>query len=152
MSVPGSVERYREVAPNVERYLRRKQRAAVRRDASREEPTTDVGKRAERFASYTPGDPLGRGMPGGRTFRLDGESHSDAWRRLLRLDVCAYCGGPGGTVDHVVPRASGLAGVESWVNLVGACVSCNTSKRDLDLLGFLARRYASLPRVRRSVA
>ncbi len=75
------------------------------------------------------GTPLGPGMPSGAPLRLDtpdgactpdgafstpictggtptgGDRHYDAWLRLLRADPCAYCGGPGGTVDHVEPRS-----------------------------------------------
>lgn len=144
-----SPDRHLMLAPYVERYLRRRQRAAIRlaeERARRGSSWRDYQTRQGRFLGDAPGQPLGRGYPAGATFRTDGESHSDAWRRLLRLDSCAYCGGPGGTVDHVVPRASGLRSVESWVNLVGACSACNSSKRDDSLLLFLLKRRASEPR------
>lgn len=32
------------------------------------------------------------------------------------------------TIDHVVPRAKG--GIDSWENLICACVSCNNRKGD----------------------
>ncbi len=41
---------------------------------------------------------------------------------------CAYCGGPGDTVDHVVPRSRGGSG--HWDNLVCACRDCNNRKAD----------------------
>lgn len=91
------------------------------------------------WAQEQPGHPLGAGMPMGAPLRMDGESHSNAWRRILRADPCAYCGARvSGTVDHVVPRCSGRAGVERWPNLVGACTTCNTSKEATSLLLFLA--------------
>lgn len=51
---------------------------------------------------------------------------------LMRDDYrCAYCGMRGGsemTVDHVIPRSRG--GLSTWTNLVAACVTCNSRKRD----------------------
>jgi 5-methylcytosine-specific restriction endonuclease McrA len=44
----------------------------------------------------------------------------------LRRLPCIYCGGQGGTVDHVIPLARG--GHHAEGNLVPACRSCNTSK------------------------
>ncbi len=54
--------------------------------------------------------------------------------KRLRKDPCAYCGGPGGTVDHVVPKSSGGDGNN---NLTGACYQCNGRKDSKDLLSFL---------------
>lgn len=45
-----------------------------------------------------------------------------------RDKVCAYCGGPPETVDHVLPRSRG--GASSWLNLVAACTPCNAFKAD----------------------
>jgi 5-methylcytosine-specific restriction endonuclease McrA len=45
----------------------------------------------------------------------------DSWK-------CQYCGGPAETVDHLVPRSRG--GAHSWENVVAACKSCNSKKRD----------------------
>lgn len=41
---------------------------------------------------------------------------------------CAYCGGRGTTVDHVVPASRG--GPWSWLNTVAACAPCNHRKAD----------------------
>lgn len=68
--------------------------------------------------------------------------------KVLRADPCAYCGGPGGTVDHIQPvrapwpaRAHrNLDDLNRWPNLTGACKSCNQSKRTRDLLGYLMYR------------
>lgn len=48
--------------------------------------------------------------------------------RLRRrdADTCMYCGKPGDTVDHVVPRCQG--GTNAWTNVVIACLSCNGHK------------------------
>jgi hypothetical protein len=52
-----------------------------------------------------------------------------AYMQLLRGDVCAYCFGPGGTVDHVDPRPV-KQGPERRdpMNLTGACAACNRIK------------------------
>lgn len=57
---------------------------------------------------------------------------------VLRRDPCAYCGGEGGSVDHVVPVM--LGGVNDESNLTGCCERCNTEKSSRTLLMFLARR------------
>lgn len=41
--------------------------------------------------------------------------------------TCAYCGRSATTVDHVTPRCQG--GLSTWVNLVAACVDCNSRKK-----------------------
>jgi 5-methylcytosine-specific restriction endonuclease McrA len=47
----------------------------------------------------------------------------------LKGRVCVYCGAEGTEVDHVIPRSRG--GSHDERNLVPACKSCNSSKRDL---------------------
>ena len=44
--------------------------------------------------------------------------------------ICQYCGKKSKslTIDHVIPKNKG--GVDSWENLVSACVKCNLSKAD----------------------
>ncbi len=44
--------------------------------------------------------------------------------------MCQYCGKKTKdlTIDHVIPKIKG--GVDSWENLVSACVKCNLSKAD----------------------
>lgn len=39
---------------------------------------------------------------------------------------CAYCGGPGETVDHIFPQARG--GADEWMNTITACTRCNGKK------------------------
>lgn len=50
------------------------------------------------------------------------------YERMLRCDPCSYCGGPGGTIDHIDPRPVRKAGRRSWTNLTGACERCNRTK------------------------
>jgi 5-methylcytosine-specific restriction endonuclease McrA len=45
--------------------------------------------------------------------------------QLLR-QPCFYCGGLGGTLDHIIPLSKG--GLHGIGNLVGACERCNKSK------------------------
>ncbi len=47
--------------------------------------------------------------------------------RELAAGDCVYCGGPGGTVDHIRPVAKG--GAHHLANLVPACQFCNSSKK-----------------------
>lgn len=67
---------------------------------------------------------------------------------VLRRDGrrCAYCGGRGETVDHVVPRSRG--GGHSWENCVACCLRCNTRKADrlLSELGWSLRVPPTVPR------
>lgn len=55
-------------------------------------------------------------------------------RNIFERDnhTCQYCGKrfpkPDLTIDHVLPRSRG--GLDSWENLVLACVACNLRKRD----------------------
>lgn len=45
---------------------------------------------------------------------------------LLRLGRCVYCGGPGESLDHIIPRARG--GKSTPDNMVAACLRCNRGK------------------------
>lgn len=65
---------------------------------------------------------------------------------LLRDNYrCAYCDGPGDTIDHVVPRSRG--GRHEWTNVVTACRRHNTQKGDrfLDELGWSLRAEPLVP-------
>ena len=59
------------------------------------------------------------------------------WRNILRRDPCAYCGGAGGTIDHITPRALG-GSKDSIRNWTGACLQCNLKRGPRGLLYFLA--------------
>lgn len=54
---------------------------------------------------------------------------------IILRDPCAYCGGVGGEVDHILPLAAGGDG--HWENLTPACRRCNARKNDRKLLQFL---------------
>ncbi len=49
-------------------------------------------------------------------------------RAILTRDSfkCAYCGGKGDTVDHIIPQSR--KGENTWENLVTACRRCNNRK------------------------
>jgi len=77
----------------------------------------------------------------------NGGQGSNWIRRLTRLAIyarddhrCVYCGRDlaceVATLDHVRPRE--LGGTNEATNLVTACLTCNSAKRDLPLSGFLA--------------
>jgi 5-methylcytosine-specific restriction endonuclease McrA len=57
--------------------------------------------------------------------------------QMLRADPCSYCGGPGGTLDHIAPVSAG--GTNDEANLVGACQPCNSRKGSAPLLQALIR-------------
>lgn len=54
------------------------------------------------------------------------------WSRRGVLDRdgqrCAYCQGPGATIDHIQPTSRG--GESTWLNTITACVACNGAKGD----------------------
>lgn len=49
--------------------------------------------------------------------------------------ACVYCGKEATTVDHITPRSKG--GTDEETNVVPCCKSCNSSKKDKDLVDFL---------------
>lgn len=57
---------------------------------------------------------------------------------IVACDPCSYCGGRGGTIDHITAVVRG--GTNDWENLTGACLSCNSRKRDMSLLAWLGGR------------
>ncbi len=67
---------------------------------------------------------------------------------ILRRDQrrCAYCGGKGDTIDHVLPKSRG--GKHSWENCVACCARCNARKADrlLDDLGWTLSFRPAAPR------
>jgi 5-methylcytosine-specific restriction endonuclease McrA len=71
--------------------------------------------------------------------------YGHAWRKvraqILARDRyrCAYCGGPAGSVDHVLSKVDG--GSDDPSNLVASCKSCNTAQEN--------RRRAARAPVRR---
>lgn len=86
--------------------------------------------------------PLDMRVTAGHSGRLLGVglryAYFDTYRwqqEVLRHDACAYCGEPGGTVDHIVPKSDG--GTDTLNNLTGACQCCNLRKRSMELWRFL---------------
>jgi len=61
---------------------------------------------------------------------------------------CQYCDAAAESIDHVIPRSRG--GTHTWENLVAACRSCNSRKRDrlLEETTFRLRRPPAAPRQR----
>jgi len=60
---------------------------------------------------------------------------------LFYADPCAYCGGSGEVMDHIVPLKRG--GRNRLDNLTRACRACNGHKGVRSLLMFLAQRAAA---------
>lgn len=52
---------------------------------------------------------------------------------VLKRDnhTCGYCGKKATTIDHIRPRSKG--GKHTWLNVVAACVKCNSKKSDIQL-------------------
>lgn len=62
---------------------------------------------------------------------------SGEYRKALRRDPCAYCGAPGGVLDHIeCIGGSGRKRVTrgDLFNLTGSCAECNGVKRTSPLL------------------
>jgi 5-methylcytosine-specific restriction endonuclease McrA len=133
---------------------RRRERRRARQEARdfvrelRAHPDADYG-----YTSSHAGHPLGVGYPAGSPLRADdGETHREAWKRIIRGDACAYCGRlpfpcrfhreDAGTVDHIDPQAGPRPanGLHSWTNYTGSCARCNNSKDATPMLLWIARR------------
>lgn len=57
--------------------------------------------------------------------------------KLVHDKCCAYCGADGKlSLDHLLPRER--SGLESADNVVWACLSCNSRKKDTDVLRWLS--------------
>jgi hypothetical protein len=65
-------------------------------------------------------------------------------KKLFRRDLCSFCGGPGGTLDHILPRsvAQGVAR-GNYMNYTGACRDCNGEKGSGHFLFFFAMKAGS---------
>ena len=57
------------------------------------------------------------------------------YARVLFGDLCSYCGGPAGAIDHVIALTQGGDG--NWTNLTAACGPCNSAKHTKSLLHFM---------------
>lgn len=79
-----------------------------------------------------------------------GSIFEDERLKLNRVPQCAYCESVESlAVDHLMPRARGMC--DRPDNLVLACRSCNSSKRDRDCIAWLRKRdeFPSLMLLRR---
>lgn len=65
-------------------------------------------------------------------------SFGEHYREAVRLDPCCWCGGPGGTIEHIVPRSK--RGPNKHTNLAGACACCNNARAANSLLHWLLKR------------
>lgn len=57
-----------------------------------------------------------------------GRRGSMPWMIEMRTARCHYCGGPGGTLDHIIPYSQGGKTVPN--NCVPACWPCNNFRGD----------------------
>lgn len=73
-----------------------------------------------------------------RDWKLSKSRRRSRWRTLMRREPCSYCGGPGGSIDHIVPLSQG--GMDKRWNCAPACRECNTEKGNRSLPAFLASR------------
>lgn len=114
-------------------YLRKRRIEGKDRPSENAQKNRMAGQRARRQANpeKTRAEKFAR--------RTTGQVDLD-YARLLLSDPCSYCGGAGGTIDHIVPIAKG--GTNDWWNLTAACKSCNSGKCALELLEYLLRRVA----------
>lgn len=67
-----------------------------------------------------------------RVLRLRLAPEERGYAGVLESDVCAYCGGSGGVIDHIIPRRDG--GRDEWENFTSACNNCNSRKGTMSLL------------------
>ncbi len=76
---------------------------------------------------------LVRGSLNVKNFIIDEKEKLDA------SDACCYCGSRSNlSLDHLIPQLKG--GRHSADNLVVACRSCNSSKKALDLMEWMAKK------------
>ena len=78
--------------------------------------------------------------------------YDDEKVKLNYPKACCYCGHTGTlSIDHLIPKVKG--GKDHSDNLVWACKSCNSSKRDRDLLDWCEKKltFPSLLLLRRFV-
>lgn len=118
--------------------------AAANRDvlaeAARRAYHADRERHLERNRRWRESHPGERAEARRRRRGREGAQDAQGFDSIVALDVCAYCGGLGGEVDHIDALAGD--GQHEWENLTGACGTCNRSKFIERLLPFLLRRIA----------
>jgi len=115
--------------------VRQQSKASSRAHRARgggEDPVV-VRERVKKWAKSNPEKIAAKQLRRSRRKR-DGLLTED-WIAVIEKDPCAYCGGEGGTIDHVIPLSRG--GEHGDTNVVGACRRCNSSKSARPLLIFL---------------
>lgn len=115
-------------------YARRNAEAA--RQRKREWAARHVERERERKRAWKRAHPEAKALDNQRR-RVGRDAEAVEYSVVLRADPCAYCGGPGGIVEHIVAVARG--GGNGWENLTGACRSCNSTKGTASLLVGLLR-------------
>lgn len=60
-----------------------------------------------------------------------------AYLDVIRRDPCVWCGGPGGTMEHIMPKSQG--GSKAWFNAAGACKLCNNRRKVMTVLDFFLK-------------
>jgi len=72
-------------------------------------------------------------------------------RRILERDqgVCAYCGAPGDTIDHLTPWS--LGGRTTMDNCVTSCAECNFRRGNRPVLDFVAAEGIAMRAMRNPV-
>lgn len=117
-------------------YLRQSRRGSYYRVVYRPEGDRRV---IERFETYEEARAFKLNLPNRSVERRENARwKASPTTAYLLADGCSYCSQPADTLDHIVPRING--GGDDWSNLTGACRSCNSAKKDRDLLGFLLAR------------
>lgn len=86
-----------------------------------------VRERSRRFRQRNPG------YDAARKYAPDAETRD--WLDIIAADPCSYCGGASNAVDHI--KAVSRGGANHWSNFAPTCRSCNSSKRDRELLLWL---------------
>jgi 5-methylcytosine-specific restriction endonuclease McrA len=141
--ISEQARRYRQENKDVIRerkriaYYRDKPKYAARIEAYMEANRARARKRVREYAKAYP--ERVRYHHYARKARKGGPADAEtiAFSKMLRRDTCSYCGGPAGTLDHIVPLSRG--GVHHWSNLAAACSSCNNRKKTMSALTFLYR-------------
>lgn len=107
----------------------------------------EAAERHRRWVRVNPEKTRAKSLLNHQARSLGRDVDAIAYAAILRVDPCAYCGQPAGTIDHIEPirRPEQLPkghSLNRWENLTAACQSCNASKRTRSLLHFLVYRQS----------
>jgi 5-methylcytosine-specific restriction endonuclease McrA len=133
----GRAMKAREKAKHKERYAEyERRRRAEKPDAIRAQWQRWADRNREHVRAYN--REYQRNHPRPSAAQTGVTKESAEMTAVLRRDPCAYCGGKGGEIDHIVPYSKG--GENDWTNFTSACGRCNRSKNARPLLTFLLSR------------